>query len=603
MADKPAVSSNQQVRSEAIMFRLPDELLHRSNMSSRATDAAKKCKSTAMAALMRAQEACALRQAVELAEAELQRIIAVTAKAAKDREKAVYKAKKKAPKHQVLANLPKKSSAVDGHATTSNGASEIAIDQFMSVCLECGPGYYGQKAAQQYKTVMKPQLGDPSESGWAELYVEIQSSVQRARECAVNNTSTKIEQEVTEHTELTTVVAVAGGGDDQATASEPAELDSNPTLVSSSEEIVGEPTATGPMEGEISVIVDPLQTTKDAADVQMDIPMEVTSLLTSESSQQVSAVGDDNVVALTSADETATAAAKDENEATAPSVDTSPLLSSYHNYGAYAMQGSSLSMSYEQSEGDRNLLSTPKATAWVDTRICCMCKDDVEDTVVGRMMTLSNGSHVHLNCLRWSCGVETADGVLADARDAIERSLKQLCFLCKQRGAGLSCVSRKFKDTKIKRIDKESGMYTASGKLVRCRRFFHVRCALACNVLMLETKRKGNDSESEQQPHDVHLLCFCPEHVLNVMSTQQLQTFKPWQPLTPEEQEQKGDDGVRRSLLLPWDVMFVEQAASSSDEKLPDSDEQDPAVSPVAELLAQKKPDKVCYNCLALNEL
>lgn len=264
------------------------------------------------------------------------------------------------------------------------------------------------------------------------------------------------------------------------------------------------------------------------------------------------------------------------------------------------MQGSSLSMSYEQSEGDRNLLSTPKATAWVDTRICCMCKDDVEDTVVGRMMTLSNGSHVHLNCLRWSCGVETADGVLADARDAIERSLKQLCFLCKQRGAGLSCVSRKFKDTKIKRIEKESGMYTASGKLVRCRRFFHVRCALACNVLMLETKRKGNDSESEQQPHDVHLLCFCPEHVLNVMSTQQLQTFKPWQPLltvpTPEEQEQKGDDGVRRSLLLPWDVMFVEQAASSSStagEKLPDSDEQGPAASPVAELLAQKRPDKV----------
>lgn len=619
MVDKPSTSqpsANQQVRSEAIVFRLPDELLHRSNMSSRATDAAKKCKLSATATLMQAQEACAFRLAAEQAEADLQKIIAVTAKALKEKEKAGYKGKKKAaPKHQVLANLPKKSSAVE--ATTSNGSTEIvneSIDQFMSVCLECGPGYYGQKAAQQCKTTeINPQLGNPDENGWAELYVEIQSSVQVARESAANNVSTKIEQEATaEHTASTT--AVAGEGGAQATSCTPAAVNiMSPDVVSLSEEIVGESTATAPMEVEISATAEPLQTEKDADDVENEMPMEVTTVITAETSQQVAltvdsegAVGDDTALAMTAIEDALTVTEKEENETAAHTsslLDTSPLLSGYNNYGAYAMQGSSLSMSYAQSEVDRDPLSTPKATAWVDTRICCMCKDDVEDTVVGRMMTLSNGSHVHLNCLRWSCGVETADGVLADARDAIERSLKQLCFLCKQRGAGLCCVSRKFKDTKSKRVDKDNGMYTASGKLVRCRRFFHLRCALACNVLMLETKRKVKDSESEQhqQPHDVHLLCFCPEHVLNVMNTQQLQAFKPWQPpLTVQEYEKSGDDGVHRSLLLPWDVMFVEQAASQSDtagEKHPDSDEPDPAASPVAELLAQKKPDKVVNSC------
>ena len=78
--------------------------------------------------------------------------------------------------------------------------------------------------------------------------------------------------------------------------------------------------------------------------------------------------------------------------------------------------------------------------SWLDPRYCCMCRDGQEDSVVGRLMTLSSGNHVHLNCLRWSCPLETSGGLLPAAREAVERAAKSICFLCKQRGAGVTCM-------------------------------------------------------------------------------------------------------------------------------------------------------------------
>ena len=655
------------------MFKLPEVLLHRSNMSSRATDAAKKSKSTALMALMKAQDACALRKAAEQAETDLQKVVVDTLTAMKEREKVGHRARKKGAKPPVLANLPKRIFAVNAANSSAGGAGASenvneSIDQFISICLECGPGFYGQKASQQRKTDTSAQVSGPRVEELENLYVDIQSSVKSARE-SVRTGANNGPAVLVESSEMTTAVAdngdnaqaisndaVANNGCDPALAASsdekadgsclhaPMEVqisivdqpqcreetvdmhddiladvgdnaqaisnaalannDCDPALVVSSDENGDGSCLHAPMEVQISIVDQP-QCREETVDMHDDIP----SLNIVESVEKVAVEPElaevDGAATVTTpcAAEVVTAALKSGHDATypmPPSAKVSTLQCGYYNYGAYATQGSSLSMSYSNSEASSNLLSTPTATAWVNTCICCMCKDEVEDTVVGRMMTLSNGSNVHLNCLRWSCGIETADGVLADAREAIERSLKQLCFLCRQRGAGLCCVSRKFgpKDIKNKKLDKECGMYTAGGKVLKCRRYFHVRCALACNVLMLETRKIGNGSE--RRPHDIHLLCFCPEHVLNVMSIQRFQTFRPWQPQLSLPTASSTDDGVRRSLLLPWDVMFVEQTTTPKD---PDAQRQDAAAaaaSPVAELLAQKKLDKVSHQDYSL---
>lgn len=114
-------------------------------------------------------------------------------------------------------------------------------------------------------------------------------------------------------------------------------------------------------------------------------------------------------------------------------------------------------------------------------------------------------------------------------------------------------------------------------------------------MLLLETARKtgrekGGDDNSNnevqsQGSFDVHLLTVCPEHVLTNIPLQKLSDYKCWSPLKGSFVG-NADDGVRRCLLLPSDVMFLERANGANSDLAA-------ATAPVAELLAQRRGDKV----------
>ena len=270
--------ANQQIFSEAVMFKLPEVLLHRSNMSSRATDAAKKSKSTALMALMKAQDACALRKAAEQAETDLQKVVVDTLTAMKEKEKVGHRARKKGAKPPVLANLPKRTFAVDAANSSAGGAGASenvneSMDQFISICLECGPGFYGQKASQQRKTDTSAQVSGPRVEELENLYVDIQSSVKSARE-SVRTGANNGPAVLVESSEMTT--AVADNGDNAQAISNDAVANNGCDLAfaASSDEKADGSCLHAPMEVQIST-VDPPQCREETVDMHDDIVADV----------------------------------------------------------------------------------------------------------------------------------------------------------------------------------------------------------------------------------------------------------------------------------------------------------------------------------------
>lgn len=142
---------------------------------------------------------------------------------------------------------------------------------------------------------------------------------------------------------------------------------------------------------------------------------------------------------------------------------------------------------------------------WTDPRSCCLCLDSREDSVVGRLIPSFDGFFTHVNCLRWSPEVVESDGVLHNAIAGRERALKTGCFYCTRKGATVCCNKRK------------------------CRRAFHVRCAIMCRCAMLETKPTNT---AANKPHDISMLGLCSEHIPLLKDISgYTQLWKPYDPV------------------------------------------------------------------------
>jgi hypothetical protein len=147
------------------------------------------------------------------------------------------------------------------------------------------------------------------------------------------------------------------------------------------------------------------------------------------------------------------------------------------------------------------------SATWQDPRFCCLCLDSREDNIVGRLLPNFDGMHVHTNCLRWSPDVVETDGTLKKAIEARDRALRATCFYCSRKGATVCCTSRK-----------------------KCRRAFHVRCALICKCAMMEVMPSGTGSDSAAA-HEIRCLALCPEHIPTCRENPQLVHL--WQPSDP----------------------------------------------------------------------
>lgn len=139
---------------------------------------------------------------------------------------------------------------------------------------------------------------------------------------------------------------------------------------------------------------------------------------------------------------------------------------------------------------------------WQDPRSCCLCLDGKEDEMVGRLLPCFDGYFVHVNCLRWSPEVTEVDGYLKNAVAGREKGLRTSCYYCSRKGATVTCRKK-------------------------CRRAFHVRCAIACNCAMMETKPARCDGMA----HEIQTYTLCPEHIFTVRDNPQSQEL--WTPHDP----------------------------------------------------------------------
>jgi len=157
--------------------------------------------------------------------------------------------------------------------------------------------------------------------------------------------------------------------------------------------------------------------------------------------------------------------------------------------------------------------------------------------VVGRLVPSFDGLFTHVNCLRWSPDVVESEGSLQNAIAGRERALKTSCFYCTRKGASVCCNKRK------------------------CRRAFHVRCAIACKCLLLETKPLDMTAN---KAHDIQLLGLCTEHIPIIKDlpgyTRRWHPYDPLRPMlisenhdanfTPELLAQRRSDKAVRSGAL-----------------------------------------------------
>lgn len=127
---------------------------------------------------------------------------------------------------------------------------------------------------------------------------------------------------------------------------------------------------------------------------------------------------------------------------------------------------------------------------WKDFRFCVLCKESVEDEVVGRLGLFSNGQYVHVNCARFSEEVYERDNILVGSMASVNRGSQYRCNFCHVRGASIPCHKR------------------------GCRVTYHLKCALLSRCLFFETKAiiHPEDGANEDKPYDIHTCMYCPQH-------------------------------------------------------------------------------------------
>lgn len=104
---------------------------------------------------------------------------------------------------------------------------------------------------------------------------------------------------------------------------------------------------------------------------------------------------------------------------------------------------------------------------WQETRICCLCLGSTEE-VLGRLLPLRDGGQcAHLHCLAWSNGVQIDGHYLRGAGYARDQGVSGSCHYCHLKGATVQCA------------------HTLSGGKKRCRRVYHLPCAMAAACALL----------------------------------------------------------------------------------------------------------------------
>lgn len=144
---------------------------------------------------------------------------------------------------------------------------------------------------------------------------------------------------------------------------------------------------------------------------------------------------------------------------------------------------------------------------WEDPRRCTMCFHADENELLGRLLPFNDGSFVHVNCLRFSSDVTELRGTLRNASVAREKALKQSCSFCGLKGATLHCFHGR-----------------------RCKRTFHLHCAVACNCALFEARSIAYPADRE---HEVFTMTLCPEHMVSLTENREMELRNLWVPYDP----------------------------------------------------------------------
>ena len=144
---------------------------------------------------------------------------------------------------------------------------------------------------------------------------------------------------------------------------------------------------------------------------------------------------------------------------------------------------------------------------WEDPRRCTMCFHADENELLGRLLPFNDGSFVHVNCLRFSSDVTELRGTLRNASVAREKALKQSCSFCGLKGATLHCFHGR-----------------------RCKRTFHLHCAVACNCALFEARSIAYPADRE---HEVFTMTLCPEHMVSLTENREMELKNLWVPYDP----------------------------------------------------------------------
>ncbi len=208
---------------------------------------------------------------------------------------------------------------------------------------------------------------------------------------------------------------------------------------------------------------------------------------------------------------------------------------------------------------------------WIDPRTCVFCGEDENDDnyLLGRLLPFSDGAFVHVNCILWCQEVEEKNNILLDAYNARDRVIHQHCYLCRKRGASLNCCQT----------------------VKKCRRAFHLKCALACNSLLLMRAQiadaavsssgtvVGNSADAEKVtsgPIKSRFIMTCPAHVDCV---QKIRTVTKGRP--SNNRYNHGD-----KQLVPWEPGSIDRCLII--------ERQEPSVElqTLSNVLAQRRVDK-----------
>lgn len=128
-----------------------------------------------------------------------------------------------------------------------------------------------------------------------------------------------------------------------------------------------------------------------------------------------------------------------------------------------AIQSSTSASTAEAASSTIQRSSSSFNIEWFDHRLCCFCKLET-NAELGRLLGFSDGLVAHVNCIRWSNEVFERQNVLINASRAKERALRTRCFYCQEKGATVSC------------------------RLQKCKRNYHLKCAMASQCTFIDTK-------------------------------------------------------------------------------------------------------------------